>query len=222
MIPIFAHFAHGRRRLGQFSLRSLLIATTLVAVWLNLHMQSTRAQQAAVATILASKGESRYTNVYYSYQKDADGLTDDKAQPAVPAWLIAALGVDFFYDVHDVVWHSTPDHTLQNNDLACLGELPQLRSLTLSSWKISDCGMKHLAQLHELRDLYVGNTEVSDSGLIHLRGLDKLQSLYGSKYFDEEGCEDFQQNYQPQVYIDSEDRCSCGCIKGVDMKPLIE
>ncbi len=73
------------RRLTSFSLRTALVAMTVLAVGLGFHMKSVRKQRASIAAVLRHGG-----GVSYDYQQD-HVQTGNRAQEAVstvPAWLL--------------------------------------------------------------------------------------------------------------------------------------
>jgi hypothetical protein len=75
------------RRWLRFSLRSLLILMTAMAVWLGFTMKRLRDQEQAVARIQELGG-----TVTYHYQLDENGNWISDAQPPGPRWLRAILG----------------------------------------------------------------------------------------------------------------------------------
>ena len=51
------------------------------------------------------------------------------------------------------------------------------KSLILSSWEVTDAGLKELDQLAELRELFLIGTQVTDAGLKDLANMKQLRSL---------------------------------------------
>jgi hypothetical protein len=70
-----------KRRWLQFSLRTLLVAVTLLAVWLGLWTDRARRQRVAVQRVRELGGDIRY-----DYENQKGG------QPPGPEWLRRLLG----------------------------------------------------------------------------------------------------------------------------------
>jgi hypothetical protein len=149
-----------KRRWFQFSLRRLLIFTMLVAVlggWLGNKIEQKRRQRAAAAAIIKNSGSVSYD----------DGIVKDKpgyrqpagAVPFGPAWLRAILGDNFFSEVDCIYCVTAPES---------LKEFPQLRSLRLMSWGITDEAVESVKTLKELRDLGLIDTKLSDTAVNEL------------------------------------------------------
>lgn len=66
---------------------------------------------------------------------------------------------------------------VNDDDLAIVGTLTQLRALSFNYSKISDSGLRHLARLPRLRDLELKRAAISDAGLQHLGHMQSLRSL---------------------------------------------
>jgi hypothetical protein len=62
-------------------------------------------------------------------------------------------------------------------DLAPLGQLHDLKFLSLERTSIGDAGLANLAGLTNLQSLSLAGTKVTDAGLAHLAGLSSLESL---------------------------------------------
>jgi Leucine-rich repeat (LRR) protein len=61
--------------------------------------------------------------------------------------------------------------------LDVLGELPNLKSLTLSGSIATDANMAHLSELGAIQELRIYNAPLTDAGLRHLYNLDSVESL---------------------------------------------
>jgi len=166
-----------RGRGFQFSVRSLLVVLTVLAIalaWLAAKRHRARRQHAA-AEALADAGAV----VYYDYHVDPDGaifaLPDDSAKPDVPRWLLQLLGRDFFSDVVIVEVHS---NTFSDKDMVHIKELRRLQRLEVFGTQVTDSGLLHVSELHDLEELNLAITPITDGGLRHLTGLRKLQYLH--------------------------------------------
>ncbi len=145
-----------KRRWFQFSLRSLMIFTAIVAVefgWLGSKIAKKRQEQALVAGIREHGG----------------GVEYDSSVPTSLRWL---LGGNFFNDVQYAWITRADDATLRS-----LAELTRLRGLHLFADGVTDAGLANLKGLAQLQWLYVDNTLVTDAGLVNLKGMTQLQWL---------------------------------------------
>ena len=172
-----------RRGWLQFSLRSMLVFTTVLAVflavivvnecrylmrhWLEPRYYVAHEQREAVAALVALGGQ-----VSYDYQ------TRGLAQPPAPTWLRKLAGNDFFQHVEGV-WLDARNVT--DSDLETLARLKHLRRLTLSSPKITDAGLDHLQGLTVLRELHL-YCNVTDAGMFKLKPLTQLTTLECSRF----------------------------------------
>lgn len=76
--------------------------------------------------------------------------------------------------------HKSP---LTDKDLALIGKMSNLKSLSLKHSKVTDDGMKHLANLTQLRHLVLERMTITDKGMQYIKGLKNLEylSVYKSK-----------------------------------------
>jgi hypothetical protein len=188
--PPKADLPKRKRRWFQFSLRTLLILTAIVAIasaWLGKRIEQKRKERDAVAAIIESGGYVRYD---YQYM---NGRVDLNAEPAAAGWLRKLCGDNFFSEVVWVRANGTgvvfPDvltelRVLELNktnvgdaELVNLKRMTQLEELVLSETAVTDAGLACLEGLTRLRYLDVSATQVSDEGLAHLKDLTQLQNL---------------------------------------------
>jgi hypothetical protein len=151
-----------KRRWIRFSLKTLLILMTVLAVWLGLYVKSLRDRKAAVLDI------KRLNGVF--------GVRFSE-----PEWLRHLVGdEEYFYDPVGVHFNSGDRPT--DDDLAAvmkhLQRFRQLRHLTLAGTGITDASLSHLCALkNKLEMLDLSETKISDAGLPHLRCLTALKTL---------------------------------------------
>lgn len=176
-----------KRRWLQFSLRTLLVAMAVFAVWLGFKSARARRQRAAVDRILELGGIVMYD---YEYEEGA--------KPPAPDWLRQLLGDEYFLTVEGVALgtrHLTdddmehfealtelrvlrlPEGRMTDAGLAKLKGLTRLTDLELSCTPITDQGLAHLSGLVNLKHLRLQDTEVKDEGLAHLKNMKKLEQL---------------------------------------------
>jgi hypothetical protein len=171
------------RRLLRFRLRTLLIVTTLVCVWLAWHVHRTKEQRQAVAAIREFGGW-----VYYDYQypDPSKRSADLEARSPFPTWLVDRLGVDFFHDAVEVnLVYSNEGGKRQDNAnrsdaaLQFLPALPGLRRLLLTERQASDDALRHVARLRRLEEFFLWDGyDVTDRGAAHLAKLPRLRYVH--------------------------------------------
>jgi Leucine Rich repeat len=155
-----------KRRWFQFSLRSLIIFTLVCAVaagWLGRTIERARRQTEGVAKIRSLTGA-----VKYDYELTGKGSTGLKS------WLSSVFGDDFVYPVDEV---SLSAGDTRDADLACLADLPTIKTLALNDTEITDIGLAYLAPLESLDTLDISNIRITDAGLKHVARLRNLRSL---------------------------------------------
>src|ERR1700686_4232221 len=133
-----------KRRWFQFSLRSLMIVVTLLAVlcgyvaWLGKKRIERKRKECEAVTAIVRLG-------------GGVGYHDEKvtsAKPPGPDWLRNLFGETFFSEVEWVDFSG--DDRLTDAGLVNLRALPQLKSLDLSFTKTTDAGLEPLDGLTEL------------------------------------------------------------------------
>ena len=185
-----------RRRWLQFSLRTLLALTTVVAVflgWLGWRLKIARDQAEAVAAI-------QDTGAYASYDFEMEALNEESSKfgfgsitpvqpdPPAPAWLCQLVGIDFFADVVYVDAERGPsagrpgavgsEPTITDREMAHIATLSDLRFLHLGGQtQVTDAGVAYVSRLTELEKLYLNDTKISDAGTTYLRPLKNLVFL---------------------------------------------
>ena len=135
-----------RRSWLQFSVRALLLAVILIAVFLGVQVNRARTQARAVAAVKAYGGFVHYDYEYVS------GAYKSGCEPWAPSWLRAAIGDDFFRTAVEVnlIYDGTGAaqvQTARTDDavMPVLRDLPGLKTLCihegqatdLSGWKCS-------------------------------------------------------------------------------------
>lgn len=149
------------QRLVQYRLRTLVILTTVIAVWLGWWSHTARRQRAAVAAIKEAKGR-----VWYDFQ-----VRQLKQPPNCPFWLVHALGVDYFASVEHLCIDITDDRL---GDIKCL---TTVKWLVLTNTPVTDTILERLKGFTVLQGLCLDGTQVTDVGLEHLTGLAELRTL---------------------------------------------
>ena len=177
-----------RRRWLQFSMRTLMLITTLwcvmLGVW-SIYVKPYRDQARAWDEVRNLQGEVK---------------TEPAEGGKFHSWLVRVMvGDKRFAIVTEVdlrgkkvssesfqILSGLPyvqrlylDHTpMSDSDAALLREMGHLKELSLKYTKISDAGMKSLRGLPSLNVLYLTGTKVSDAAVTDLSKLKQLQQLF--------------------------------------------
>lgn len=118
--------AKPRRRYLTFSLRTLFLALTALAVWLGIVVNRAREQRDTVKAIKAAGG-------WVGYDWEEDPFGDE--EPPEPAWLLRLLGKDYFRNVESVGFPTTSDF---RRIIPCLKRLRKLRTVFVPATSPSD------------------------------------------------------------------------------------
>lgn len=154
-----------KRRWFQFSLRSLLIFTIVVAIacgWLGKRIERARQQMQSVSSIHSLNGEAKY-----EFELAGNAPTGAKS------WLSSVFGIDFADPVVEVSFGGDT----RDANLALLADLPTIKRLNLYDTEVTDKGLAFLPQLRQLESLDISNTRITDAGLKQVAQLRSLRSL---------------------------------------------
>ncbi len=170
-----------RRRLFQFSLRTLLVLTVIVSLGMGWLMKERRRIAARREALIEAGWE--WDN--FPKQPGWHRMLYGDDEPA----FVYSLGIGDSNATDAELVHLTGLTQLKNlslrkaqitdaglTRLKGLG-LTQLIMLHLDNTPITDAGLVHLTGLTQLRHLGLNNTQITDAGLVHLTGLTQLQSL---------------------------------------------
>ena len=171
-----------RRNWRALSLRSLLVLFTLLAIWVGVIANRAREQRRIVNAL------SQYPNamIMYDYQWDLSAGGEipkprPLSPPPGPLWVRSRLGDEYFVTVIGLFltgdWNRASDPPLREA-LETIGELPNLRVLSLEGLPITDAELGAVAGQTNLTYLWLDETPISDAGLVHLRRMRKLKYLY--------------------------------------------
>ena len=209
----------GNRHWFRFGLRTLLIALSVLCVWLGFKVNAARRQREAVQAILKAGG-----TVAYDYQMVPVALPgyaetfniDRNAVPSAPSWLRSVFGDDFFCNVIYVGFQGTG----ADFELVRFEDLPSIRRIIIRSIPTASSGAQaqmHLrdddlaifGQLSQLQELRLHGQEIEGPGLrslVDLKRLNKLD-LYGT-FINDTGLEQIGKLTCLQNIILSTDRIS--------------
>ena len=141
----------------QFNLSALLLIVTMTCIWWAVVSNSVQRQQRAVQTIQQFKGSVTYS-----------------LQVKLPAWLKNLLPQDYVSNVTEVRLNKSD---IDDDGLAIVATLPELRSLNLEGTKITDKSLAHLSGLTRLAFLNLNGTGCSSEGLNYLKNMNQLDTL---------------------------------------------
>jgi hypothetical protein len=166
-----------RRRWYQFSVLSLLVVTTAMALLFAFVVGPAWRQRSAVAAILELGGQ-----VSYDYQQSG------ASAPAGPAWLRKMIGDDCFQTATSVALLGPAFDESQKIEeaLQAAAKLPQIESIAIHAAGLVD---GHLEQLSEMRSLDLGlsGPKVTSHGIEHLTQIPRLASLSLAAPIDDAG-----------------------------------
>lgn len=176
----------GRR--FQFSLRSLLISLTALALCFGISVAPAVRQRDAVRALRKCGG-----TIDYDFDPERTG---DRAKSPCRSSLSRLFGNDFMATVVGV--HMKPDEVtwdkkhigkfcgplpytngkmIVDNDMSAIAALPALERLGLSWTDIGDAGIRQTGRHTSLRELYLDHTNVTDASVAALSSLKQLRRL---------------------------------------------
>lgn len=109
----------------------------------------------------------------------------DKARTALENAGGLVLKIAQNVDDYEVTFPGSAEK-LNDELLAHVKQIPNLKRLNIAGSKVTDAGLVNLAGLKNLTHLHLERTNISDEGLKHLTGLDKLEylNIYGTQVTD--------------------------------------
>jgi hypothetical protein len=160
-----------KRRWLRFSLRTALVLTTAICVWLAREAWLAREQADAIRKLQVTGG-----HIAFDFQLDDQENWKRDPEPFAPAWLRSAVGEDYFRDVVIVNLDEGSDPT--DDDLAAVRRLTSLRQLTLYNRpRLTDACLQHISGLRDLRWLALNGTQITGTGLRYIKGLNRLEGF---------------------------------------------
>ena len=155
------------RRLLRFSLKTVLILTTILCVWVGLWAHRARQQREAVAYLRAV---------------DKLSVTYDQSQSDswAPQSIRKLLGDDYFMNVTGVHLQSEVSEKGAAEIFSQLQKLRGLRQLVLHNWELNDEDIGHLVELNQISALILSELRKSPSadGMRRLAGMTNIRELY--------------------------------------------
>jgi hypothetical protein len=158
-----------KRRWLQFSLRTLFVLTTVLAVWVGSKANRARQQKEAVEFFLDVGG-----SITYHHQVDRAGKHVTSETPFGWMGLRDLIGGEYFDSVYSLYLRES---NVTGDDLRQLRGLRGLEQLRLGRTQVADSGIEYIGEVKSLRDLWLTQTRITDASLEHLRGLPHLRQL---------------------------------------------
>ena len=153
---------NSKRSWFRFSLKTLLVLMTALAIWLGLYAKSFRDRRDAIAEVKLLDG---------SISLKYDG----------PAWL-RRLVRDETYFWNPIAVRFTGPHRLTDIELQKIMKqllsFQDLNYLMLANSQITNAGLEQLLPLRDnLETIDISGTDISDEGIVHLKRFSKLTLL---------------------------------------------
>jgi formylglycine-generating enzyme required for sulfatase activity len=144
----------------QYSLKSLLVFTTIVGLAMGLvvvPVHWARQQWGAIQTL-----------------RDLGWVVTCDPTPSGPAWARKVFGDEMF---HDAVAVDSPPGA-SDDEMEHLGHMPELERVYISGENVTDVGVSRLAGFPKLKIVCLSGTSVGDDGARQLERLENLEQLY--------------------------------------------
>jgi hypothetical protein len=161
-----------RRRWLRYKMRTLLLLTTVLGIWLGIKVNQARRQNAAGDALRAL---GVYVNYAHWLVNGRPDIFDSSQELNVPMWLRNLAGDDFFQRV--VAVRILPPST--DDDLIHFAALPHLEELYLGGRgnDISDSGLANLPRPDRLIHFTTDSTMVGDQFVSRLANAKRLTTL---------------------------------------------
>jgi len=153
-----------KRRWYQFSLRTLLIAVSIIAIpcaLLGQKLERKRGERKALAALAEYDGQLKYDDDPHdgSLRLDTDG-------PG-PEFLKGLLGEDFFHEVSHLSYRN--NRQIDDDGLQYVSNLVYLQTLDLDGTRVTNVGVRSLIGLVRLKELDLRFTRVTEAGAVEIQ-----------------------------------------------------
>lgn len=156
-------------KLPKYSLRSLLIATSLIALWISIKAHKAERVRRAMKDISQSEGI-----IINEHEWDGKKYDPNAAHP-IPEVIRETLGDEWVVSPLALVLHS---RKIKDEDLRSLLQFESLEALDLCDTNISDEALKYVVQLPNLETLKISyNPRITDRGLAIILEAPSLEYL---------------------------------------------
>jgi hypothetical protein len=187
----------GRLRKGlRISLRTLIIAILLLAVWLGYQVHRARDQLRAIEAIRAAGGWVRYADEFAMGPVNVPrgnriwepswGTLTPGSGPRAPAWLRRAIGDEYFREIAHVstfvdleegsAAEPYPGKPPVDDTLRAIENQRGIRTLQIGGATVTGKGLDSVAKLTDLRELFIWwATGIDDAAVAHIGRLPRLR-----------------------------------------------
>jgi hypothetical protein len=160
-----------KHRWYQFSLKTLLLAMTLLAVAISIVVMRVEHQRATVQRVKQLGGRVDYANPEIPWREGLNCRNDSWPIRHLRRWLPG----DYFDAVLRVDLHGTDT---SDDDVRHLKCLTRLEILDISDTHVTDAALEHVQEFQHLKDLYLDDTHVTDVGIQQLKRLEQLEIVF--------------------------------------------
>jgi hypothetical protein len=151
------------RRWTQFSLRTLLLVSTAIAIWLGFVAYQARQQREVVKLVEALGGQVVYERAYSIISE----------QPILQ-WFCESIGREYFCSVKGI---DVASAELADEHIEQFGTFRKLRSLQINSPNVTDAGIEKLHNCGCLEELEIQFAAITDRGIEHITRFERLKRL---------------------------------------------
>jgi hypothetical protein len=156
-----------KRRWFHYSLRTMLLVITAVALSLGVVVRNAGVQREAVQAIQRSHG-----TVFYAFHQTAPRTVSSVGKSAGPQWLRAWLDEHYF---DTAVWISLFGTPSDDGWVSAVNNLRSLNTLLLSGENVTDRILDRLRRSPQLEELHLSAGQVTDQGLTNLAKFPNLR-----------------------------------------------
>lgn len=166
---------HPAKRRIRFSLRAVLLFTTVIAVWFGYRANVAREERPALDLVRQSGGSALYSHHIHG-----------NLQSLIPTSIRESVGEEYFGRAVRLNFRGGMPRS--DEAFTLLGRLPAVTVLNTdeSGSGITDEGLRHVSNLHRLSCFRLPDAQISDDGLRHLSDLTEMEllDLGGNKITD--------------------------------------
>ncbi len=175
-----------KRRWFQYSLRSMFVLMTVLALWLGAETHRARRQQQAIAAIQAASGAGGYVErCAWGRKWLAPYIGEDYFRRAVwvdfaapdPRWDVRDVLQDPLEGREHLVFAGSQRNSEFHEDVLRYLDSLDIESVQLRRVPITPEGLRHLRTLKRLKTLRLYDLEITDEALHRLRDVEGLKSL---------------------------------------------
>lgn len=186
-----------RRRWLRFSVRGLLLAVTVLCVWLAWHVDRGNRQRDAAAAVRETGGAALYdyeADIYDSGYSFSNCLREPSTWERIEGQIgreycndvvivdftfaeEAGKGIESLDGFPRLRWLHAPGESITDDSLDHIAEQSRLEQLHLRGASITDDGLQSICRLRRLSHLSVAECDIGDVGVRHIAAIRSLRHL---------------------------------------------